>query len=110
MCIKADIELVKLANKSELPACGQAKEFFGAGKTFCLMNIDGEIHAMDNSCPHWGGPLSRGKIENGKLRCPWHGWEFDPKTGKTPRNPNLKASVFPVKIEGEDVFIELARN
>jgi nitrite reductase/ring-hydroxylating ferredoxin subunit len=107
MRTKADIELVKLADKSELPECGQVKEFFGSGQAICVVNIDGKIYAMDNICPHWGGPLGRGRIENGRLRCPWHGWEFDPTTGETLRSRDVKVPTFPVKIQGEDVFLEL---
>jgi nitrite reductase/ring-hydroxylating ferredoxin subunit len=107
MCIQSEIELVKIADISELPQCDQAKEFFGAGRALCVVNLGGEIHVMDNICPHWGGPLGRGKIENGKLRCPWHGWEFDPQTGETARKADVKLKKFPVKIEGEEVFIEM---
>jgi nitrite reductase (NADH) small subunit len=107
MCIKSEIELVKVAEKSELPQCGQAKEFFGAGRALCIVNLNGEIYALDNICPHWGGPLGRGRIENGRLRCPWHGWEFDPRTGETPRKAGVRVTTFPVKIQGEDVLVEL---
>jgi nitrite reductase (NADH) small subunit len=105
--MKSEIELVKLADKSELPPCGQAREFFGGGRALCIVNLDGEIYAMDNICPHWGGPLGQGKIENGRLKCPWHGWEFDPKTGKTPRRNNVIVSTYKVEIEGESVFVKL---
>ena len=41
--------------------------------------------ALDNRCPHQGGPLGEGSIENGLLRCPWHGFDYDPLTGGLPR-------------------------
>ena len=44
----------------------------------------GKYGALDNKCPHQGGPLGEGSIENGLLRCPWHGWDYDPLTGKAP--------------------------
>jgi len=101
------MELVKLAARSELPACGQVKEFFAAGRAVCVVNVNGEIYAMDNICPHWGGPLGRGRLVDGKLRCPWHGWEFDPKSGQSLRKTNVNVPTYKVKCEGEDVFIEL---
>ena len=61
-----------------------------AGTTsMALAHIDGQYSAMDNRCPHQGGPLGEGSIEKGIdgkcwLRCPWHGWDFDPLTGKPP--------------------------
>ena len=54
-------------------------------KTLCLTRFGGQVGALDNACPHQGGPLSEGSIENGQLRCPWHGWDFDPITGPIPR-------------------------
>ena len=49
----------------------------------CMTHYRGKYGALDNKCPHQGGPLGEGSIENGLLRCPWHGWDFDPLTGKT---------------------------
>jgi nitrite reductase/ring-hydroxylating ferredoxin subunit len=99
--------LIKIAAKSELPTLGKVKEIFAAGKMLCVSNVDGEIWIMENTCPHWGGPLGQGTIENGKIVCPWHGWQFDPRTGETPRNPNVRLSTKQASIEGEDVFVEL---
>jgi nitrite reductase/ring-hydroxylating ferredoxin subunit len=107
MCIKSEVELIKIADTSELPGWNQVKECFGAGKLLCVVNLGGEIHVMENVCPHWGGPLGRGKIENGRLRCPWHGWEFDPKTGETDRKADVRVKKFPVKIEDGEVFVEM---
>jgi len=82
-------------------------EIYTGNRMLCVVNLDGEIYAMDNSCPHWGGPLGRGVVENGKLRCPWHQWEFDPRTGATPRNPGVIVPTYKVKFEGDDVYVEL---
>jgi nitrite reductase/ring-hydroxylating ferredoxin subunit len=95
----------KLASQSELPAINEAKEFSCSGKTICVANVNGEISAMDNICLHRGGPLGQGVISGGKVVCPWHGWEWDPKTGQA--GPGVKVTVYPVKVEGEDVLIEL---
>jgi nitrite reductase (NADH) small subunit len=106
MLMKSDLELVKLATRSELPDRGKVKEFFVPGRAVCVVNLDGEIYAMDNICPHWGGPLGRGTIENCRLRCPWHGWDFDPKTGTTSRKADVVVPTYKVRIEGDDVYIE----
>ncbi len=53
-------------------------------KEICLSKFNGKICALDNLCPHQGGPLGEGSIENGILRCPWHGWDYHPCTGKAP--------------------------
>lgn len=83
-------------------------------KTLALCHSGGEYAAMDNRCPHQGGPLGEGSIETGKdgkcwLRCPWHGWDFDPITGKPPGgHEDSGQEMFPVKIEGDDVFVGLS--
>ena len=96
----------KLATQSELPALNEAKELPCGDKQICVANVDGEIHAMENTCLHRGGPLGQGVIESGKVICPWHGWAWDPKTGQA-QAPDAKVAVYPVKIEGGDVLIEL---
>jgi nitrite reductase (NADH) small subunit len=91
----------KLTTQSELPAEGEAKEFP------CVANVNGAISAMDNVCLHRGGPLGQGMIEGNKLVCPWHGWQWDPKTGEAAHNPSAKVAVYPLKIESGDVLVEI---
>jgi nitrite reductase (NADH) small subunit len=97
---------VKLAFQSDLPALNEVKEFPCNGKQICVANVNGEIHAMENTCLHMGGPLGEGVIEKGKVICPWHGWAWDAKTGQA-QAPDAKVAVYPVKIEGGDVLIDL---
>jgi nitrite reductase (NADH) small subunit len=96
---------VKIALQSELPAPNEAKEFPCGDKTVCVAHVNGEISAMDNVCLHRGGPLGQGVISGGKVVCPWHGWEWDPKTGEAGM-PGAKIAVYPVKIEGGELLIE----
>jgi nitrite reductase (NADH) small subunit len=98
---------VKIASKSDLPGPDQAKEFTVGEKVICVANVGGTISAMDNVCIHRGGPLGQGVIEGGKLVCPWHGWQYDPKTGSAVHNPAAKVKVYPIKIESNDVLVEL---
>lgn len=97
----------RLASQSELPSEGEAKEFSCAGKTLCVARINGTITAIDNVCLHEGGPLAEGVIENGKIVCPWHGWEYDLQTGQTGDNPSDKVEVYPIKIENGDVLVDI---
>ena len=73
----------------------------------CIANVGGDISAMDNVCPHRGGPLGEGIVENGKVVCPWHAWAFDLKTGEATHAPLTKVPVYEVKVEGEDVLAKL---
>ena len=98
---------VKLTEQSDLPAANEAKEFRCGDKEICVANVNGEYSAMDNVCLHRGGPLGEGMIENGKLICPWHAWAWDPKTGASAHDPNVKVAVYPIKIENGDVLVEI---
>ncbi|MEM7659687.1 MAG: thiamine pyrophosphate-binding protein [Bacteroidota bacterium] len=80
-----------------------------AGKhQICLTHFEGTVSALDNKCPHQGGPLGEGSIENGLLRCPWHGWDYHPCTGKAPGYDD-GVSTYPVKIEGHSVMVGLEK-
>jgi nitrite reductase (NADH) small subunit len=98
---------IKLATESELPPAGEAREFPCGVKVICIANVNGTISAMDNVCLHRGGPLGQGMIEGDKLVCPWHGWQWDPKTGQAANNPGARLAVYPIKMENGDVMIEI---
>jgi nitrite reductase (NADH) small subunit len=100
-------EFIKLTTQSELPVEGEAKEFPCGEKIICIANVNGSITAMDNVCLHRGGPLGQGMIEGNKVVCPWHGWQFDAATGEASHNPNARVAVYPVKVDGGDVMVEV---
>jgi nitrite reductase (NADH) small subunit len=99
-------ELLKICVKGDLPSPGEAKEFSAGARMLCVANFDGVIRALDNECPHRGGPLAEGIIEEGKLVCPWHAWAFDPATGVTASSQE-RVAVYPVSVEGEEVFVRV---
>jgi 3-phenylpropionate/trans-cinnamate dioxygenase ferredoxin subunit len=97
-------------------APGSTKLVTVKGREIGLFNVKGEFFALANRCPHMGGPLCRGMIvalvqSDGPgsyrltrrqefLRCPWHGWEFDIRTGQSWCDPNdLKIRQFAVSVE-----------
>jgi len=98
---------VRLALEPDLPPEGEAKEFPCGSKIICVANVNGTISAMDNVCLHRGGPLGQGVIEGSKVVCPWHGWQYDPKTGQVGSNPDLRVAVYPIKIENGEVMVEI---
>jgi nitrite reductase (NADH) small subunit len=97
----------KLASAADLPPMNEAKEFPCGNKTICIANVDGVYSAMDNTCLHRGGPLGQGMIEGGKVICPWHGWAWDVKTGTTDFDSSLRVQIYPMKIENEDLLVDL---
>jgi nitrite reductase (NADH) small subunit len=100
-------EFVRICAKAELPVSGDAKEFIAGDRMLCIANEHGAISAMDNVCPHRGGPLGQGMVEGGKVICPWHAWAFDLKTGAAQHSPDTKVTLYEMKVEGEDVFVKL---
>jgi len=94
-----------LDNKNELPD-GRVMTVIAGHKGICLTHFEGKYHAIENKCPHQGGPLGEGSIENRKLRCPWHGWDFSPCGGSSEGfDDGLPA--FDLKIEGDTIFVGL---
>ncbi len=93
-----------LDHKNELPE-GRVKTVTAAHKGICLTHFEGKFSALDNKCPHQGGPLGEGSIENGMLRCPWHGWDFHPCTGLPPGGFDDGVQTYEVKEEGNAIYI-----
>jgi nitrite reductase/ring-hydroxylating ferredoxin subunit len=87
-----------------------------------IFKVRGQYFALLNRCPHLGGPLCRGQLLNpvissgpgsmeldtsqDLITCPWHGWEFDLKTGRSYWNPeHLRTRPFPVAVEPGDEIV-----
>ena len=85
-----------------------------AGSTgVALSRFNGLYGAVDNRCPHQGGPLGEGSIERGVddqcwLRCPWHGWDFNPLTGESPGGHGDGLQTFPVEEREDGVYVGVA--
>ncbi len=94
----------KVADVGELPE-GRVKSAPCGAETVCLSHFDGQFAALDNRCPHQGGPLGEGSIENGWLRCPWHGWDFHPLTGKSPGSFEDGIHKFPVEVRDDGIYV-----
>jgi nitrite reductase (NADH) small subunit len=97
---------VKACALSEVPK-GECRTVEVNDRQLAVVNVDGEIHCLDNTCPHQGGPLGEGSVEGKVLTCPWHAWEFDVTTGVSPVNADAKVDRIPSKVEGDSIFVEL---
>ena len=79
-----------------------------AGHTsIALTRVGDRYGALLNKCPHQGGPLGEGSIEKGWLRCPWHGYDYDPLTGSPPPGFTDKPASFAVEVRGDGIFVGL---
>lgn len=105
-----DIVWRKVAEPGEL-AEGRVKSAAAGAVSVALVRFEGQYAAMDNRCPHQGGPLGEGSIEKGVedrcwLRCPWHGWDFDPLTGKPPGGHEDEGqTLYPVEERADGVYV-----
>lgn len=70
-----------------------------------LFNSGGEFYAISDCCPHRGAPLSEGFLEQGKVFCPLHCFDFNLKTGECNVASHLTVATYPTKVEDGDVFI-----
>jgi thiamine pyrophosphate-dependent acetolactate synthase large subunit-like protein/nitrite reductase/ring-hydroxylating ferredoxin subunit len=109
---EGDLRWIKVANVDDLQE-GRVKTVTAGTTSLCLVHFAGQWSAMDNRCPHQGGPLGEGSIETGVegqcwVRCPWHGWDFDPLTGKPPGgHEDSGQRIFPVGIRDGGVYVGL---
>ena len=77
------------------------------GKQLAIFRYQGEFFALDETCPHRGGPLHEGLIQEGVVACPWHLWQFNLKTGLSPVNPLSKVQTYKTRVEGNNVLAEI---
>ena len=124
--------VVRVAGADEI-APGERKIVECAGRSIGVFNLGGEYAALRNRCPHQGGPLCSGMLfgalaaagpgeyDHGRpgeiIRCPWHGWEFDVRTGRSWFDPQgvrvrryparLQAETYRARRSGDYVVVEL---
>jgi nitrite reductase (NADH) small subunit len=98
---------VKLCAVAEAPEAGQVTEAEVGGVRVCLANVRGKLSALANRCPHRGGPLGQGVLEGESVVCPWHAWTFNVKTGLAEFPAHERVAVFPVRVEGGDVLVDV---
>ena len=97
----------EIPDASDLPP-GSAKELVVANRIVALFNVDGQLYALDGICSHQGGPLGQGELGGCVLTCPWHGWQYDVRDGQHQSIASLQQPTFPLKTEGDKVFVQLA--
>jgi nitrite reductase (NADH) small subunit len=100
-------EFVRICSESEVPVEGEVAEFMVQGRALCVAHVNGSIAVLDGTCPHEGGPLGEGIIEDGRVVCPWHAYGFDPRSGASDQDPDVKAEVLEAKVENGDLVVKL---
>jgi len=107
------LTFTKVAETSEIPL-GQMKVVKLAEKEVLITNVNGSYYAIENSCTHMHGDLSKGNLDGNTLTCPKHKAKFDVTTGKVVSGPKIPLfhpkikdePVYAVKVEGKDILLE----
>ena len=100
-------EYVKVAVTREIPP-GSGMTVEVGDKPIAVFNCDGTFYAIDDTCPHQGGPLGEGEVDGTVVTCPWHEWRYDLRTGVNTDDAACKVTAYAVKVEGEDVLVCVA--
>jgi len=75
------------------------------GRDVAVFQSEGEFYAIENDCPHQGGPLGEGKVEGDSVFCPWHGFEFDLETGTHAQMGSICAETLEVTVTDGTVYL-----
>ncbi len=99
-------ELVSIAKTEDVaPGTGIVAEI--DEKSLAVFNVNGDYRVIDNTCVHRGGPLGEGDLEGETVSCPWHGWEYNVKTGACTNNPAACVKSYEVIVEGSDIKVKI---
>jgi nitrite reductase/ring-hydroxylating ferredoxin subunit len=106
MATQTQLTWHRVADLDELEE-GRVRTVVAGPKSIALTHYDGRYGALDNHCPHQGGPLGEGTIENGLLRCPWHGFDYCPLTGAPPGDYADTVLTYPVEVRDDGIYVGL---
>jgi len=85
---------------------GRAGIFTVSGEQLAIFKYDGKFSTVNNVCRHQGGPLGEGKVIDGCITCPWHGYQYLPENGQSPPPFTEKIETYRMKLEGDQLLID----
>jgi nitrite reductase (NADH) small subunit len=101
---QGDEHFIPVARLGELDGRGRAVVRVGEDEV-ALVRVEGRLHAVQQACPHRGGPLSEGDQDGCLLYCPLHAWAFDVRTGASPTNPGARVRIYAVRVIGDEIQV-----
>jgi NAD(P)H-dependent nitrite reductase small subunit len=107
-----EARFVRVAQLADLPL-GASRAVRVDDTAIALFSVNGSIYAVDNVCPHAGGPLARGALggsDGAIVTCPLHGWRFDVRTGQSPHLRGEHLRTFPVRVIDGAVEVRVERD
>jgi nitrite reductase (NADH) small subunit len=102
----AEAEFRNVARVEDVPP-GTIRGVEVDGQAIAIANVGGEFFATQHACLHLEGPLGEGRLEGKTLSCPWHGWQYDVRTGKNEFDHAIRLQTFDVKVEGGEVKVAI---
>ncbi len=105
-CSQQETNWHKVVELDELEE-GRVKTVTVDGQWLAITHYQGRYGALDNHCPHQGGPLGEGSIEKGWLRCPWHGYDYNPLDGTPPEGFDDSPTCFATEVRDDGVYVAL---
>jgi nitrite reductase/ring-hydroxylating ferredoxin subunit/DMSO/TMAO reductase YedYZ heme-binding membrane subunit len=100
------VRACRLAELTDADIGGRGHIACLAGERVAIFRYGGKISALSNACQHQNGPLGEGRIVDGLVTCPWHGFQYDPATGASPAPFTERVPTFRVKVKGDEVWLD----
>ena len=92
---------------AELTPDGIGAFFIEGVEVLVVRDREGNLRAFDGICPHEDSPLAEGDFDGAIITCAMHGWMFDAVTGRGINPPNCRLAAYPIKLEGDDIYVDL---
>jgi len=102
----AEAEFRNIGRVEDIPP-GTIRPFTVDEQEIAVANVGGEFFATQQHCLHLSGPLGEGRLEGTTLSCPWHGWQYDVRTGENEFDRAIKLETYPVTVEDGEVRVDL---
>jgi len=102
----AEAQFRSVARVDEIPP-GTIAALQVDGEDIAVANVGGEFFATQGHCLHLQGPLGEGRLEGPVLSCPWHGWQYDVRTGENEFDRAIQLQTYAVKVEDGEVKVSL---
>lgn len=93
-----------MARVGDVPPGGSLSVRIGERRV-AIFDDAGELHALEDECLHQSAPIAGGEIEAGVVSCPWHGWQFELRSGRCVLGPPGCIARFAVKVEGDEILV-----
>ena len=91
---------------SDLPPGARKLVFLPNADSVLVINVDGDFHALENSCPHAGASIANGPCERGVITCPAHGLRFSIKNGQCTASPSLRVKIYDGRVMDGQLWLD----